>query len=138
MHVQPYLNFNGRCEEALEFYKKALGAEVKMLLRMKDSPEPAPPGTVPPGTENKIMHVDFQIGDTVLLASDCHCTGQTNFQGFSLTITVKNEAEAGRVFSALADGGQIQMPLSKTFFSPSFGALTDRFGLAWTIYTLKQ
>lgn len=135
MQVTPYLNFNGCCEEALEFYKQALGATVKMLLRMKDSPEPAPPGTMPPGMDNKVMHADVQIGDSVLLASDCHCEGHANFQGFSLTLTVKNEAEADRVFAALANGGQVKMPLTKTFFSPRFGSVTDRFGVSWTIYT---
>ncbi len=135
MQVQPYLNFNGRCEEALEFYKQTLGAEVKMLLRMKDSPDPAPPGTMPPGAEDKIMHAGFQIGDSVLMASDCHCEGQTNFQGFSLTITVPNEAAADRVFAALAAGGQVKMPLGKMFFSPRFGVVLDRFGLSWMIYT---
>src|SRR5690348_10993284 len=118
MQVQPYLFFDGRCEEALEFYKKALGAEVTMLMRFKDSPEPQQPGMVPPGSENKIMHVSFRIGDSTVMASDGHCTGQTNFQGFSLSLTVPNDAEADRKFAALADGGQVQMPLAKTFWSP--------------------
>jgi len=133
MHVQPYLFFNGRCEEAIEFYKKTLGAEVAMLLRMKDSPEPAQPGRVPPGSENKIMHTTFRIGDTTLMASDGRCEGQPNFQGFSLSVAVPNEAEADRVFAALADGGQVQMPLAKTFWSPRFGMVADRFGVSWMI-----
>ena len=133
MHVQPYLFFNGRCEEAIEFYKKTLGAEVAMLLRMKDSPEPAQPGMVPPGSENKIMHTTFRIGDTTLMASDGRCEGQPNFQGFSLSVAVPNEAEANRVFAALADGGQVQMPLAKTFWSPRFGMVADRFGVSWMI-----
>jgi PhnB protein len=133
MHVQPYLFFNGRCEEAIEFYKKTLGAEVAMLLRMKDSPEPARPGMVPPGSENKIMHTTFRIGDTTLMASDGRCEGQPNFQGFSLSVAVPNEAEADRVFAALADGGQVQMPLAKTFWSPRFGMVADRFGVSWMI-----
>jgi len=133
MHVQPYLFFNGRCEEAIEFYRKTLGAEVAMLLRMKDSPEPAQPGMVPPGSENKIMHTTFRIGDTTLMASDGRCEGLPNFQGFSLSVAVPNEAEADRVFAALADGGQVQMPLAKTFWSPRFGMVADRFGVSWMI-----
>jgi len=133
MQVQPYLNFNGRCEEAIEFYKKALGAEVTAMLRFKDSPEPCDPKMVPPGTENKIMHASFRVGETMLMASDCHCEGKTNFQGVSLAISVATEAEADRYFAALADGGQVTMPLTKTFFSARFGMLVDRFGLAWML-----
>ncbi len=133
MNVEVYLFFNGRCEEAVEFYKKVLGAEVTMLMRFKDSPEPQQAGMVPPGSENKIMHVSFRVGDANVMASDGHCTGQTNFQGFSLSLTVANEAEADRKFAALADGGQVQMPLTKTFWSPRFGMVTDRFGVGWMI-----
>jgi len=133
MKVEAYLFFNGRCEEAVEFYKKALGAEVTMLMRFKDSPEPQQPGMVPPGSENKIMHVSFRIGDSTVMASDGHCTGQTNFQGFSLSVTVPNDAEAERKFAALAEGGQVQMPLTKTFWSPRFGIVADRFGVGWMI-----
>ena len=133
MQVQPYLNFDGRCEEAIEFYRRTLGAEVMMLMRFKDSPEPAAPGMVPPGAENKVMHASFRIGDSTLMASDCHCKGQPSFQGFSLSLTVPNEAQAERLFASLADGGQVQMPLTKTFFSPRFGVLTDRFGVTWMI-----
>ena len=114
MQVQAYLFFAGRCEEAVEFYKKALGAEVEMIMRFKDSPEPPQPGMVPPGSENKIMHVSFRIGDSMVMASDGRCEGAPSFQGFSLSLTVANEAEAGRVFAALSEGGQVQMPLSKT------------------------
>jgi PhnB protein len=133
MRVETYLFFNGRCEEAIEFYKKILGAEVTMLVRFKDSPEPPQPGMVPPGSENKIMHASFRIGDTTLMASDGHCTGQTNFQGFSESLTVANEAEADGKFAALAEGGQVQMPLTKTFWSPRFGMVTDRFGVGWML-----
>lgn len=133
MRVEPYLFFNGRCEEAVEFYKKALGAEVAMLMRFKDSPEPHAPGMLPPGSENKVMHVSFRVGDTTVMASDGFCKGQTDFQGLSLSLTVSNEAEADRVFAALADGGQVQMPLNKTFWSPRFGMITDRFGLGWMV-----
>jgi len=131
MQVQPYLNFDGRCEEALEFYRRALGAEVTMMMRFKDSPEK---GGIPPGAENKIMHSSFRIGDSTLNASDSHCKGNTNFQGISLSLMPPNEAAANRAFAALADGGQVQMPLSKTFFSPSFGMVVDRFGVSWMIY----
>ena len=133
MKIEPYLFFNGRCEEAVEFYKKTLGAEVMMLMRFKESPEPHPPGMVPPGAENNVMHVSFRIGDTTVMASDGCSTGQANFQGFSLSLTVANEAEADRQFAALADGGQVQMPLAKTFWSPRFGMVTDRFGVGWMI-----
>jgi PhnB protein len=134
MQVQPYLNFDGRCEEAVEFYRSALGAEVTMLMRFKDSPEPHQPGMIPPGAEDKVMHMSFRIGDTTLLASDCHCTGKPSFQGFSLSLTAPDDAKAERLFASLADGGQVQLPLTKTFFASSFGVVTDRFGVSWTIY----
>jgi PhnB protein len=132
MPIEPYLFFNGRCEEAVEFYKKALGAEVLMLMRFKESPEPLQPG-MPPGSENKIMHVSLRIGDATVMASDGGCTGQTTFQGFSLSLTVANEADADRKFAALAEGGQVQMPLGKTFWSPRFGMVADRFGVTWMV-----
>ncbi len=132
MDVQPYLFFDGRCEEALEFYKKALGAEVKALLRFKDNPEPQP-GMTPPGAENKVMHANFRIGDTEMLASDGRCLGQPKFQGFSLSLWAKTEAEADKKFAALADGGQVQMPLAKMFFSPRFGMVADKFGIGWMV-----
>ncbi|HTQ52084.1 MAG TPA: VOC family protein [Candidatus Acidoferrales bacterium] len=131
--VQAYLFFNGRCEEAIEFYKKALDAEVDMLLRFKESPEPHQPGMVPPGSENKVMHASFRVGDTQIRASDGRCTGKTNFDGFALSLTVSTEAEADRRFTALADGGKVQMPLTKTFFSPRFGMVADRFGVMWMV-----
>ncbi|MEI9863086.1 MAG: VOC family protein [Limisphaerales bacterium] len=131
--VQPYLMFNGHCEEAIEFYRKALGAEVEFQMRFKESPEPPPPGMVPPGFENKIMHCSFRIGTTTLMASDGCTAGQPKFEGFSLSITVPNEAEADRAFAALADGGKIGMPLGKTFWSPRFGMVQDRFGVSWMV-----
>ncbi len=130
--IQPYLMFGGRCEEALEFYRSALGAQVDMLLRFSESPDPTPPGMLPPGFENKVMHASFRIGDNVLMASD-GCEVEAQFKGFSLSISVATEAEADRYFAALSDGGQVQMPLTKTFWSPRFGMLTDRFGIAWMI-----
>ena len=133
MLVQPYLFFDGRCQEAVEFYRSALGAEVTMLLRYKDSPEP-PQCALPPGSEEKIMHTNFRIGETRVMASDGRCAGQPNFQGFSLNLTVHDEAEADRFFTALCDGGQVQMPLAKTFFSQRFGMVVDRFGVSWMIF----
>jgi PhnB protein len=133
MLVQPYLFFDGRCEEAIEFYRKALGAEVEMLMRFKDSPEPPQPGMVPRGSENKVMHSCLRIGDSRVMASDGHCQGKPSFQGFSLSLTVPNAAEADRLFAALANGGQVQLALTKTFFSPRFGMVADRFGVNWMI-----
>jgi PhnB protein len=134
MQVQPYLFFDGRCEEAIEFYRRTLGAEVTMLMRFKDSPEPHEPGMVPPGAGDKVMHVSFRIGETTVMASDGRCEGRPSFQGFALSLTVPNEPEAERLFAALADGGQVEMPLAKTFFSPRFGMVADRFGVPWMIY----
>lgn len=133
MYVHPYLHFDGCTEEALEFYRKAIGAEVLMLLRMNEAPEQPPPGTIPPGNEHKIMHAEFKVGDSTILASDGYCHGQTNFQGITLTLHVPTEADADRNFNALLDGGKVTMPLGKTFFSPRFGMLTDRFGVAWIV-----
>jgi len=138
MQVQPYLFFDGRCEEAIEFYRRALKAEVTMLMRYKESPDAPPPGTIPPGSENKVMHASLRIGDSVVMASDGNCAGKPSFQGFSLSITVTNEAEAERTFAALADGGSVQMPLGKTFFSPRFGMVTDRFGVAWMVVVMTS
>ena len=133
MKVQPYLFFEGRCAEALEFYKIALGAEVITALRFKDNPEPPEASMTPPGMEDKIMHMAFRIGDTEIMASDGRCSGQATPQGFSLCITAANEAEAQRLFGNLAHGGQVQMPLTKTFFSPQFGMVADRFGVSWMV-----
>jgi PhnB protein len=131
--IQPCLFFNGRCEEAVEFYCKTLGAKVEMMMRFKDSPDPHPPGAVPPGLENKIMHTSFRIGQATVLASDGCSAEKTSFQGFSLSLSVQSEAEADHAFSVLAEGGQVRLPLTKTFFSPRFGMVTDRFGVAWMI-----
>jgi len=131
--IQPYLFFNGSCEQAVEFYRKALGAEVEMMMRFKDSPEPHQPGMVPPGFENKIMHTSFRIGATTVMASDGCSSEKGRFEGFSLSLSIPNEAEADRVFAALAEGGQVRMPLTKTFWSPRFGMVADRFGVGWMI-----
>jgi PhnB protein len=131
MQVQPYVFFDGRCDEAVEFYRRALGAEVTMLMRFKDSPDPT---MVPAGAESKVMHASLRIGDTAILASDGRCEGRPSFQGFALSLTVPDEAEAERLFASLGSGGQVQMPLTKTFFSPRFGMVADRFGVSWMIY----
>ena len=130
MQVQPYLFYEGRCEEALAFYRGALGAEVTMLMRFKESPDP---GMVAPGTGDKVMHASFRIGETMVLASDGRCQGKPNFQGFSLSVGAPSEAEADRLFAALGEGGQVQMPMAKTFFSPRFGMVADRFGVGWMV-----
>ena len=130
---ETYLFFEGRCEEAIEFYRRALGAEAGMVMRYKESPEPPQPGGVAPGSDNKIMHASLRIGQTSLLVSDGHCTGKANFHGFALSLRVQTEAEADRLFAGLADGGQVRMPLAKTFFSPRFGMVTDRFGVCWMV-----
>jgi PhnB protein len=131
--VGPYLFFDGRCEEAIEFYRKALGAEVDMLMRYKDNPEPQQPGMVPPGSENKVMHANLRIGGNSVMASDGRCGGKPHFDGFALSLGLATEAEADRRFTALAEGGQVQMPLTKTFFSPRFGMVADRFGVMWMV-----
>jgi PhnB protein len=136
MQVQPYLYFEGRCEEAIEFYRKVFGAEVTMLMRYKDNPEPPQPGMVPPGSENKVMHSSFTIGETTIMASDGRCSGKTDFKGVSLTVPVNNDRDAERLFTALSNGGQVQMPLTKTFFSSRFGMVADRFGVSWMIIVM--
>jgi PhnB protein len=133
MQVQPYLCFEGRCEEAIEFYRKALGAEVTGLRRFKESPEPHKPGMLPPGAENKVMHSSLRIGNSHVMASDGRCTGKANFQGIALSLIVASGAEAERIFGALSNGGQVQMPLTKTFFSERFGMVADRFGVTWMV-----
>ncbi|MFZ1221280.1 MAG: VOC family protein [Chthoniobacterales bacterium] len=134
--VHPYLFFGGRCEEALEFYRSALGAEVVMLSRFKESPEPQP--NMPECFEEKVMHASVRIGGTMLMASDGMCDGKVNFEGFSLSITVPDEAEATRVFAALSEGGLVTMPLAKTFWAPQFGILQDRFGVGWMVSVMHK
>src|SRR5271166_2150994 len=132
MHIQPYLFFEGSCEQAIEFYRDAVGAEVQMLMRFKDLPE-GEPGMVPPGSADKIMHASLQIGQSKVMMSDGRCSGTAGFAGFSLSLAVADDAEAQRVFAALEDGGQVVMPLAKTFFSPRFGMVRDRFGVQWMV-----
>jgi PhnB protein len=130
MHVQPYLDFNGRCDEALEFYKKAIGAKIGMLMRFKDAPDKS---MISPGSENKVMHAQFQVGDTVVMASDGRNSGKPNFQGIMLSISANTEAETDKIFNGLAEGGEVRMPLGKTFFSPRFGMVADKFGVGWMV-----
>ena len=136
MQVQSYLMFNGRTEEALKFYTKALGAKIEMMMRFKEAPE----GQFAPGLEDKIMHSSFKIGDTVVMASDGMCSGEpkTEFKGVSLTLNPTTEAECERLFNALAEGGQVTQPLVETFFSPRFGMVADRFGVPWMVVVATQ
>lgn len=124
--------FGGRCAEALEFYKYTLGAKVEMVMHFNESPDPLPPGMLAPGFEDKIMHSAFTIGETTIMASD-GCDANSEFQGFSLSLSLPTEAEVDRAFKSLSEGGTVQMPLAKTFWSPRFGMLTDKFGLGWMI-----
>jgi PhnB protein len=132
MHIQPYLFFDGRCDEAIEFYKKAIGAQVQMLMRFKDSPEKKNDQCAPADL-NKVMHAQVRVGETTVLMSDGQAKGKPKFEGFALSLYASNEAEAERLFSALGEGGQVQMPLTKTFFSPRFGMLSDQFGVFWMV-----
>jgi PhnB protein len=133
MQVQPYLFFEGRAEEAIEFYRRAIGAKPGMMMRYKDSPEAPPPGMVPPGSDNKIMHAEMQIGDTLVMVSDGMVSGKPSFKGFSLAIDAPDVATVDKQFAALSEGGKVEMPLGKTFWSPRFGMLTDKFGVGWML-----
>ena len=131
LSVQPYLFFGGRCEEALNFYRDAIGAESQIVMRFKDSPQPNPGAN--PDQGDKVMHATITIGDTLLMASDGQCDGGAKFEGFSLAINVPDESEADRVFNALAKGGKVEMPLTPTFWAPKFGMLSDKFGVGWMV-----
>jgi PhnB protein len=128
--TEPYLFFDGRCEEALTFYRQALGAEVKAMMRFRDNPDGM---HGPPGSEDKVMHSLFTVDGSNIMASDGHCAGKPSFQGFGLALSAKDEATAERWFNALADGGAVSQPLVKTFFSPKFGMVSDRFGVMWMV-----
>lgn len=135
--IIPYLTFGGRCEEAIAFYTAALGAQTDMILRFKDSPQPMPPGVLAPGFENKVMHASFRIGGGTIMASDgCHPASE--FDGFSISLSLPTEADAGRAFAALSEGGKVTMPLGKTFWSPCFGMVSDKFGVSWMISVLPD
>jgi len=133
MKVEPYLFFNGRCDEAIAFYQEALGAEVTLLMRMNESPEPPPPATLPPGFETKVMHANLRIGSTMLMLSDGNSTTPPSFKGVTLSLGVDDAAQAARCFNALLQGGKVVMPLGKTFYASSFGMLEDRFGVGWMV-----
>ena len=135
MQIQPYLFFDGRCEEAVEFYKKAVGAKVDMLMRFKQAPDQS---MISPGSADKVMHGGIKIGESTVLVSDGRNTGKPNFQGFSLTIYAKDEAEADKLFGALGEGGEVRMPMDKTFFARRFGMLADKFGVGWMIIVPAQ
>ena len=130
MQIQPYLSFEGRADEAIEFYKKAIDAKVDMLMRFKEAPDQS---MVTPESKDKVMHAALRAGDTQLLVSDGRCTGGPNFQGIALALSVAKEADADRIFNALAEGGKVNMPLAKTFFSPKFGMVADKFGVGWMV-----
>lgn len=133
MTVQPYLFFNGHCDEALELYQRVLGAQVDMLMRFHEAPDPPPPDCLAPGWERKVMHASFRVGATTVMASDGSGRDAPGFAGFALSVAVPDEAQADRVFAALADGGDVRMPLAKTFWSPRFGMVADRFGVLWMV-----
>lgn len=135
--VQPYLMFNGRCEEAVEFYRQAVGAKVEALMRFEESPEPPPPGMVPENYGQKVMHAAFRIGDSLLMASD-GCGEVESISGISLSLTLPTEAEVDQAFAALAEGGSILMPLGRTFWSERFGMVEDRFGVSWMVGIWKS
>ena len=138
VQVQPYLFFEGSCEEALQYYSRHLGAKIDVVMRYKDSPQAQPPGMNVPG--DKVMHAAFHVGETQVLASDgmCNGSGKAKLEGFSLALTARDDAEAKRFFNALADGGQVKMPLAATFFASSFGMLIDKFGVHWMVLAPKQ
>lgn len=140
MQAQPYLFFDGRCEEALDFYKTALGAEVEMLMRFKDGPpsegEGCPEGEAPPG--DKVMHACFRVGETAVMASDGMCKGQPKFEGISLALSAADDTQAEKLFAALGEGGQVQMPMDETFFASRFGMVADKFGVSWMVLAEKQ
>ena len=138
MHIQPYLDFNGRCDEAIEFYRAALDAKVNMLMRFKDKPEPHPSDSSSLDTENKVLHAAVEIGDTIIFMSDGRCSGNPSFHGMNLSLSVTTDEEASKRFEALSQNGQVQMPLTKTFFSSGFGMVVDQFGVMWMIMVVPQ
>ena len=136
MNVEPYLNFDGRCEEALNFYRDSIGAEIQCVMKFSDSPEPCAEG-MPPGYETKVMHSLFKVGDSALMASDCNCKGEAKFQGISLTLNCKSDAEAEKHFAALSQGGKVEMPMTETFFASKFGMVADKFDVSWMVLNPK-
>jgi PhnB protein len=141
MQVMPYLFFEGRCEEALDFYAKAVGAKIGAMMRFKEAPEPAecggdgPPAGIDP---EKVMHADFTVGDSMVMASDGMCSGKPTFGGVSLSLSAKDPAEAAKLFKALSEGGNVQMPMGPTFFAPAFGMVADKFGVSWMVIAMPE
>lgn len=133
MRIEPYLFFEGCAEQAAHFYRETIGAEIQALLRYSEAPDPA---LCPAADPNKIMHMNLKIGDSVVMGSDGNCSGQAQFQGFALTLNARDVGEAEKLFTLLAEGGQVQMPLEETFFSPAFGMLSDRFGVPWMVHVV--
>lgn len=134
--IQAYLMFDGRCDEAIEFYKSALNAELQMLMRFSESPDPIPADMLPPGNENKVMHASIRVGESIIMMSDGNCNEKAEvFKGFSLSYTVSDADAAARVFNALCEGGKVIMPLGETFWSPCFGMVEDKFGMSWMVTT---
>jgi PhnB protein len=133
MLLQPYLFFDGCAEKAVLFYRDALGAELEMLMRFKDSPEPLPPDCAPDTWGDKVMHASLKIGELRLMISDG--MGEAiKHGGYSLSLSVPTAADVDHVIAALAaDGGEITMPADTTFWSPRFGMLRDRFGVSWMV-----
>ena len=137
MNVQPYISFEGRAAEAIEFYKGAVGATVDMVMHFKDAP-PEMQAQMSPDSKDKVMHAAFHIGDTQVMASDGQCTGKANFSGISLTLNAADDAEAEKLFGALGKGGQVTMPMSETFFAHRFGVVADKFGVSWMVIHSKM
>ncbi|AJE97158.1 VOC family protein [Pandoraea apista] len=138
MQVHSYLFFEGRCEEAITFYEKTLGAKRRALMRYSENPGSCPEGMLPPGSENKIMHGEFTLGDSMVMVSDGMVSGKPKFDGFSLSVDFADVGAAEKAFNALADGGQINMPLGETFFAKTFGMVKDRFGVNWMVIVPKE
>jgi len=133
MQIQPYLSFDGRCDEAIAFYKKAIGAEVRMLMRWKDAPDKS---MCTPENAEKVMHASIKVGESTVMASDGRNTGHPEFKGVTMSLIAKDAAEAEKLFKALGEGGQVQMAMTKTFFSPSFGMVADKFGVSWMVVVM--
>jgi PhnB protein len=135
MNVQPYLSFEGRAQEAIDFYKSALGAKVDMIMQFKDAP---PEMKTSPESKDKIMHSAFRIGDTQIMATDGQCSGKATFSGITLTLNAASNGEAEKLFNALAQGGTVNMPMSETFFAHRFGMVADKFGVGWMVLNPKE
>lgn len=130
MQINPYLVFNGQCEAAFKFYEKLLGGKITGIMTHANSPMA---NQVPPEWRDKVMHAHMTVGNSVLMGSDAPPQHFQKPQGFSVSIGVKTVEEGERIFKALSENGAVQMPFQKTFWSPGFGMLTDRFGIPWMV-----